>query len=66
MIANTRSVTFATVLRILVVFLIAVTQAKAGPLSVQRRKNLDVYNPRVIEPSGNTAWEAGKVELVTW
>jgi len=61
-----RSVNLAFLLQALIVFVIAVTQAKAGPLSLQRRKNLDVYNPRITEPTETTLWKAGTVEVVSW
>lgn len=66
MMMNIRLVSFATILQAAVVFLIAVTQVQAGPLSIQRRKTLDVFNPTIIQPTASTTWDSGATELVSW
>ncbi|KAF7778996.1 hypothetical protein Agabi119p4_3341 [Agaricus bisporus var. burnettii] len=53
-------------MQLVVVFLIAVTQVQAGPLSIQRRKALDVWSPTIIVPTPSTVWQNGSSEFVKW
>lgn len=65
MIACLHSLSF-TVLFQAFVLLVATTRVSAGPLSVQRRNTLDVYNPAILQPTGQSNWTAGLQEIVLW
>ncbi|KAF9449588.1 hypothetical protein P691DRAFT_702940 [Macrolepiota fuliginosa MF-IS2] len=66
MIMNMRLLSFAAAFQALAVLLVAVTQVQAGPLSIQKRKNLDVWIPQITAPTASSVWDAGAVELVSW
>ncbi|KAJ3576883.1 hypothetical protein NP233_g124 [Leucocoprinus birnbaumii] len=61
-----RSLGFAAIFQALAVLLITVTQVGAGPISVQRRAALDVFDPTILEPTATSVWTAGAQELVSW
>jgi hypothetical protein len=61
-----RSLNFAAIFHALVVLLVAVTQVGAGPLSLQRRNTLDVFIPTINQPTADSNWTAGALELVSW
>jgi hypothetical protein len=63
---NMRLVSLTTLMQAVTVFLFVVTQVQAGPLSIQRRKTLDVWSPSIIVPSASTVWQNGAKELVKW
>ncbi|KAF5358215.1 hypothetical protein D9756_001271 [Leucocoprinus leucothites] len=66
MITNMRCLSFTAIFQALAILLVAVAQVGAGPLSVQRRKALDVFNPVIVEPTASSNWVAGAQELVSW
>jgi hypothetical protein len=63
---NMRLLSLTTLMQAIAVFFFVVTQVQAGPLPIQRRKNLDVWNPKIIVPNYSTLWQDGAQELVQW
>ncbi|KXN91422.1 hypothetical protein AN958_00684 [Leucoagaricus sp. SymC.cos] len=64
MIMNMRSLNLAAIFQAFVVLLVAVSQVGAGP--IQRRKNLDVWRPTILQPTADSVWTAGAQKLVSW